>query len=406
MSDMNFAPHPDFLPPEEMHTAMRTPAEKLQDIIKSLNAPQRAAVEKIDGPLLVLAGAGTGKTRVLTTRLAHILLSGRAQPHNIMAVTFTNKAAKEMKTRVEELVGGSAAGMWLGTFHSIGSRILRMHPEVAGLQPNFNIIDSDDQKRICQEILQEFNIDTTRIPPRMVVGVLSRFKDNALTPKDLSAEDATQLDGAAKKIYTAYQNRLEALNVVDFGDLLLKPLLILKARSDLLTRYQEQLKYVLVDEYQDTNAVQYLWLRLLTMAHKNICVVGDDDQSIYGWRGAKVENILRFEKDYDAAEVVRLEQNYRSTGTILEAASSVISHNKTRHGKELWTADKAGDLIEVHPVMSDLDEARLVADRAQQAPNHNQPYSDYAVLVRTAAQTRTFEEAFIKAGLPLSLIHI
>jgi len=384
--------------------ATQSHAAKLQELILTLNPPQQKAVEATEGPLLVLAGAGTGKTRVLTTRLANILLSGRAAPHNILAVTFTNKAAKEMQHRVEELVGASAAGMWLGTFHGLGARMLRMHPEPAGLRPNFNIIDSDDQKRICDELLKEYNIDSTQFPARLVVGIISRFKDNALTPDKLSMDDAQNINGMAKQIYTAYQARLEALNVADFGDLLLKSLMLLKERPDILARYHQQIKYILVDEYQDTNAVQYLWLRLLTTTHKNICVVGDDDQSIYGWRGAKVENILRFEKDYDNAKVIRLEQNYRSTSKILAAASGVISHNKTRHGKELWTADTGGNQIEVHPLMSDLDEARLVADRAQKAPNEGNLYADNAVLVRMAAQTRTFEEAFIKAGLPYVIV--
>lgn len=400
----NFAEDLDFAPAAPMGASTDTPMVKLQDIIASLNPPQQEAVAHTEGPLLVLAGAGTGKTRVLTTRLANILLSGKAAPHNVMAVTFTNKAAKEMQQRVESLIGASAAGMWLGTFHGIGARMLRSHPEPLGLKQNFNIIDSDDQKRICDELLKEYNIDATQFPARLVAGIISRFKDNALTPDKLSMDDAQNINGMAKQLYAAYQARLEALNVVDFGDLLLKPLLLLKDRPDILERYQRQLKYVLVDEYQDTNAVQYLWLRLLTVAHKNLCVVGDDDQSIYGWRGAKVENILRFEKDFDNAKVVRLEQNYRSTSNILTAASSVISHNKTRHGKDLWTADKAGEKIEVHPQMSDLDEARLVADRAQEAPNENRQYADYAVLVRMAAQTRTFEEAFIKAGLPYVIV--
>lgn len=376
----------------------------LTTLLTDLNEPQREAVEALDGPLLVLAGAGTGKTKVLTTRLANLIASGKAQPHNILAVTFTNKAAKEMASRVEHILGTSTAGMWLGTFHALGARFLRMHAERVGLQPDFTILDTDDQKRLIDQILKERNLDTSRFPPRLVASVISRWKDNAWTPGDVPADEGEAVNGQGIALYGEYQRRLLALNACDFGDLLLHMLVLFRDHQDILSKYQNQLRYVLVDEYQDTNAVQYLWLRLLTMEHKNICVVGDDDQSIYAWRGAQVGNILKFEKDFVGAKVVRLEQNYRSTGQILQAASELISHNRERHGKTLWTNDGDGEAVELHPVADDHEEARMVADRVESHLSSGLTYNHHAVLVRTAAQTRSFEERFVQSGVPYIVV--
>ena len=378
--------------------------ESVQSIITSLNPPQAEAVQHLNGPLLVLAGAGTGKTRVLTTRLANLIATGTASPRNIMAVTFTNKAAKEMAERVEHLIGESTAGMWLGTFHSLGARLLRRHAERMGLRPDFTILDTDDQKRLLTEILRDHNMDTTEYPPRNLASLISRWKDNAWLPKDVPSDQDGFAQGRAITLYKDYQNRLKALNACDFGDLLLLPVELFKKHPDVLADYQNRLTHILVDEYQDTNAVQYLWLRLLSMTNKNICVVGDDDQSIYGWRGAQVGNILRFEKDYDGAKVVRLEQNYRSTGNILKAASAVISHNSERHGKTLWTEIDDGEKVHVHPVIDDREEARLIADACDRHMRDGGSYADCAVLLRTAAQTRSLEEYFIKAGVPYVIL--
>ncbi len=299
MAAMNYAaapapyesenPDPNAAPtPTGAHTNMQ---QQLNRIIASLNPPQQEAATHLNGALLVLAGAGTGKTRVLTTRLANLIATGTAQPMNIMAVTFTNKAAKEMAERIEQLIGTSTAGMWLGTFHALGARLLRRHAERMGLRPDFTILDTDDQKRLLTELLQQANIDTTTNPARVLAGIISTWKDNAWLPEDVPAGEDSFAGGKARGLYARYQSRLKALNACDFGDLLLLPVHLFKHHNDVLAEYQNQLTHVLVDEYQDTNAVQYLWLRLLTMTNKNICVVGDDDQSIYGWRGAQVGNI-------------------------------------------------------------------------------------------------------------------
>lgn len=373
-------------------------------LLSGLNPPQAQAAQHISGPLLILAGAGTGKTRVLTTRLANILLNGHAMPHEVLSVTFTNKAAREMAERVETMVGMSTAGIWLGTFHAIGARMLRMHAEAAGLTPSFTVLNTDDQNRILTELVTAENIDTTRFPVRLLASLISRWKDEAWTPEDLK-EDANQAyGGKGQQLYRAYQARLQALNAADFGDLLLKPLLIFKNHPEILEKFQNQFKYVLVDEYQDTNTVQYLWLRLLVMKHKNICVVGDDDQSIYAWRGAKVGNILKFEQDFPGTEVVRLEQNYRSTGHILKAASGLIANNSERHSKTLWTEGDQGTPIEIHPMADDREEARFVGDTIESEIKNGKSYSQFAVLVRTAAQTRSIEDLFVKHSIPHQLI--
>ena len=312
--------------------------------LDDLNPEQRQAAEALDGPLLVLAGAGTGKTRVLTTRLAHILATGHARPGQVLAVTFTNKAAREMIGRVERLIGRSAAGLWLGTFHAIAARILRRHAELAGLKPDFTILDTDDQIRLLRQLIQAANIDEKRWPARTLSIIIQRWKDRGLTvDKVAGAEGADYANGRAPALYAAYQERLRTVNAVDFGDLLLHNLTIFTGHKDVLADYQKRFRYLLVDEYQDTNVAQYLWLRLLAQAHHSICCVGDDDQSIYGWRGAEVGNILRFEQDFPGARVVRLERNYRSTGHILAAASGLIAHNAGRLGKTLWTEGEDGE---------------------------------------------------------------
>ena len=377
----------------------------MQDILTGLNPPQTEAVKHTEGPILVLAGAGTGKTRVLTTRLSYILMEGKAFPNEILAVTFTNKAAREMVERVESLIGQTSAGLWLGTFHALGARLLRTHAEAAGLDKYFTIIDTDDQKRVVTEIVKAMGsrFDAERFPPRTIINIISRWKDNAWMPDEVPA-DEDPAGGQIIAIYRDYQNKLKALNAADFGDLLLKCLVMFKKHPDILKKYQEQFKYVLVDEYQDTNAVQYLWLRLLVMGHKNICVVGDDDQSIYAWRGAQVGNILKFNKDFPGTHTVRLEQNYRSTGNILKAASGLIANNADRHEKTLWTEDEDGAPIEVHPLQDGREEARFITDRIEGAVGKGKQYQDHAILVRTSAQTRQVEESFMKNSVPYQLI--
>src|SRR3546814_310806 len=309
--------------------------------LRGLNAPQREAVLTTDGPVLVLAGAGTGKTAALTARLAHLIATRKAWPSEILAVTFTNKAAREMRERVGRIIGEAVEGMpWLGTFHSVGAKMLRRHAELAGLQSNFTILDTDDQLRLLKQLIQAAGIDEKRWPARQLGGLIDRWKNKGLTPELLDAgESEAYSNGRGQEIYRQYQDRLRTLNACDFGDLLLHMLTILKRDRDLLEQYQQRFKYILVDEYQDTNSSQYLWLRLLAQTRKNICCVGDDDQSIYSWRGAEVANILKFEQDFPGAKVIRLEQNYRSTPHILAAASGVIAENGGRlgkRGKSMW----------------------------------------------------------------------
>jgi DNA helicase-2/ATP-dependent DNA helicase PcrA len=375
--------------------------------LRGLNAEQREAVLSLDGPVLVLAGAGTGKTRVLTTRLAHILATRRAWPSQILAVTFTNKAAREMKERIGALIGGTVEGMqWLGTFHSIGARILRKHAELAGLKSNFTILDMDDQLRLVKQVIEAEGVDEKRWPSRTFAMMIDGWKNRGLSPRDLSDADAQGFAfGKGRKLYELYQQRLKALNAADFGDLLLEPIAILKANREIIEDYQHRFRYMLVDEYQDTNVAQYLWLRLLAGTNKNLCVVGDDDQSIYGWRGAEVENILRFERDFPGAKVVRLERNYRSTPAILGAASGLIAANKARHGKTLWTeSGEQGDKVRVEGVWDAEEEARNVASEAENLHRQKQPYNEMAVLVRASFQMREFEDRFLVLGLPYRVI--
>ena len=437
--------------------------------LADLNPEQREAVETLDGPVLVLAGAGTGKTRVLTTRIAHILNLGRARPGEILAVTFTNKAAREMKDRVGLMVGQIVEGMpWMGTFHSIGVKILRRHAELVGLKSNFTILDTDDQIRLIKQLFELEKLDEKRWPARVFATILDGWKNRGLTPDQVpGGEAATFANGKGKKLYAAYQERLKTLNAADFGDLLLETIRLFRAHPDVLQQYQSRFKFVLVDEYQDTNVAQYLWLRLLAQAppstsprlrgevdaseqsedasgegavrdaqavetpphptplpargereqaapaespQKNICCVGDDDQSIYGWRGAEVDNILRFDHDFPGAKVIRLERNYRSTGHILAAASHFIAHNEGRLGKTLRTEDVDGEKVTATSCWDSEEEARDIGEQIEQmqrdAREHGEdhPLDEIAILVRASFQMREFEERFIQLGLPYRVI--
>jgi DNA helicase-2/ATP-dependent DNA helicase PcrA len=419
--------------------------------LSGLNPEQREAVETLDGPVLVLAGAGTGKTRVLTTRIAHILSQGRARPAEILSVTFTNKAAREMKHRLGQMLGHAVEGMpWLGTFHSIGGRILRFHAELAQLKSNFTVLDVDDQVRLLKQLLQAENIDDKRWPARMLAGLIDGWKNRGLMPSQVpSGEAAMFANGKGGKLYASYQERLKILNAADFGDLLLENIRIFREHPDILRQYQQRFKFILVDEYQDTNVAQYLWLRLLSQAPssakavipgqleepnpesgdesgdrdsgsappahpamtaaatgptKNICCVGDDDQSIYGWRGAEVDNILRFEHDFPGAKVIRLERNYRSTGHILAAASHLIAHNEGRLGKTLRTEDVEGEKVTVTGSWDSEEEARGIGEEIEQLQRQGEKLNEIAILVRASYQMREFEDRFITLGLPYRVI--
>ncbi len=379
----------------------------MTDYLTRLNPEQREAVETLDGPLLVLAGAGTGKTRVLTTRFAHILLSGRAYPSQVLAVTFTNRAAREMRERVAAMIGRPAEGLWLGTFHALCARMLRRHAELVGLTSSFNILDADDQLRLLKQVMEAEGLDTKRWAPPALMAVIQRWKDRGLPPARVTpADESDFVNGRARALYAAYQDRLRTLNTADFGDLLLHVTEILRGHADVLAQYHRSFRYILVDEYQDTNLVQYLWLRLLAQSHRNICCVGDDDQSIYSWRGAEVENILRFEKDFPGARIVRLERNYRSTAPILAAASGLIAHNEGRLGKTLrpGRADATGEKVSVIGLWDSDEEARAVGDRIEQLRRGGDRLAEMAVLVRTGYQTRAFEERLITLGLPYRVI--
>lgn len=371
-----------------------------------LNAPQREAVLTTEGPVLMLAGAGTGKTAALTARLAHLIATRRAWPSEILCVTFTNKAAREMRERVGRHIGDAVEGMpWLGTFHSIGARMLRRHAELVGLESNYTIIDTDDQIRLLKQLIQENDVDEKRWPARQLAGLLDRWKNRGLNPGDLDAvENESYANGRGAQFYKLYQDRLKTLNACDFGDLLLHILNIFRTHHDVLAQYQQRFKYILVDEYQDTNQVQYLWLRLLAQTRKNICVVGDDDQSIYSWRGAEVANILKFEKDFPGASVVKLEQNYRSTPQILAAASGLINANSERLGKTLWTELPPGEKVRIIGVWDAPEEARRVGEEIERLESEGAPLDQIAILVRAQYQTREFEDRFIQIGLNYRIV--
>ncbi|HEX2560121.1 DUF3553 domain-containing protein [Phenylobacterium sp.] len=376
------------------------------DYLEGLNPEQRAAVEAVEGPVLVLAGAGTGKTRVLTTRLAHILAAGKARPWELLVVTFTNKAAREMRERITHIIGPQAEGLrWLGTFHSIAAQILRRHAELVGLKSNYTILDTDDQERLLKQVLEAENIDAKRWTPRALAGLIDHWKNRGWTPDRLpSSENAQFANGRGQALYRLYQERLRILNACDFGDLLLHNLTIFTSSPDVLAEYHDRFRYLLVDEYQDTNVAQYLWLRLLAQKLQNVCCVGDDDQSIYGWRGAEVDNILRFERDFPGAKVIRLERNYRSTSHILAAASGLIAANKSRLGKTLWTEAEGGEKVIVRGVWDGEAESRLIADEIEKCKKAGRRYRDMAILVRASFQMRAFEDRFILLQIPYMVI--
>jgi len=435
--------------------AARARAAASPSYLSRLNPEQREAVETLDGPVLVLAGAGTGKTRVLTCRIAHILSQGRARPGEILSVTFTNKAAREMKHRLGEMLGQAVEGMpWLGTFHSIGGRILRMHAEMVQLKSNFTVLDTDDQVRLLKQLLQAEGIDDKRWPARMLAGLIDGWKNRGLGPAQVpSGEAAVFANGKGGKLYASYQERLKILNAADFGDLLLENIRLFREHPDVLRQYQHRFKFILVDEYQDTNVAQYLWLRLLAQAPssapkaapssvipgltegqnpesrgqenpaldsgsalaahpgmmvqtslRNICCVGDDDQSIYGWRGAEVDNILRFEHDFPGAKVIRLERNYRSTGHILAAASHLIAHNEGRLGKTLRTEDVDGEKVTVTGAWDSEEEARAIGEEIEDLQRRKENLNQVAILVRASFQMREFEDRFVTLGLPYRVI--
>jgi DNA helicase-2/ATP-dependent DNA helicase PcrA len=371
-----------------------------------LNPEQREAVETLDGPVLVLAGAGTGKTRVLTTRIAHILATRRAFPSQILAVTFTNKAAREMKERIGHLVGGAVEGMpWLGTFHSIGARILRYHAELVGLQPSFTVLDTDDQLRLMKQVIEADRLDVKRWTPRHLASLIDSWKNRGLVPEKVPAGEAFAFaNGKGAELYAAYQKRLKELNAADFGDLLLENIRLFTENPEILKSFHERFRFMLVDEYQDTNVAQYLWLRLLAQGNRNVCCVGDDDQSIYGWRGAEVDNILRFETDFPGAKVIRLERNYRSTANILAAASHLIANNQGRLGKTLHTDGAPGEKLTVRGVWDDEAEARAISDAIEELRRAGHPLNEIAILVRASFQMRAFEDRFVAIHLPYRVI--
>jgi DNA helicase-2/ATP-dependent DNA helicase PcrA len=393
-----------------MTLSQRAMAARPAPYLDGLNPEQRRAVETPDGPVLMLAGAGTGKTRALTCRIAHLLQTGRARPSEILAVTFTNKAAREMRDRVASLLGQPAEGMpWLGTFHAICVKLLRRHAELVGLKSNFSILDTDDQIRLLKQEISAAGIDDKRWPARLLAGIIDNWKNRAWRPDSLPASEAQAYNGQGPALYARYQDRLRTLNAVDFGDLLLHMVTIFQAHPDILAEYQRRFRYILVDEYQDTNVAQYLWLRLLAAAHRNICCVGDDDQSIYGWRGAEVGNILRFEADFPGAAVIRLEQNYRSTPHILAAAGTVIAGNRERLGKTLWTDASGGEKVRLIGHWDGEEEARWIGDEIEalgQGTRGLDPVRPdaIAILVRASHQMRAFEDRFMTIGLPYRVI--
>jgi DNA helicase-2/ATP-dependent DNA helicase PcrA len=381
--------------------------ERTHSFFDHLNDKQKEAVQTVEGPLLVLAGAGTGKTRVLTSRIAHILGEQKAWPSQILSVTFTNKAALEMKERVSQMTNQDLRGLWLGTFHSIGARILRRHANLVGLEESFTIIDPDDQLRVLKQILEAEGMDHKKQDTKTYAYMINTWKDRGWRPEQVSKtaviDAALDLDKSVS-IYAQYQERLRVVNAADFGDLLLHTLTIFQNYPEVLAQYQSQFKYILVDEYQDTNIVQYLWLRLLAQTHQNLCVVGDDDQSIYRWRGAEVGNILRFEKDFPGAKIIRLEQNYRSTGHILGAASGLIENNKGRLGKTLWTDAGDGERVLVKGLRDGREEARWIGETIEEYHRQKISYNDIAILVRAGFQTREFEESFMSLAIPYRII--
>jgi DNA helicase-2/ATP-dependent DNA helicase PcrA len=371
----------------------------ISHLLDGLNDAQREAVTAEPGPLLVLAGAGSGKTRVLTHRIAWLVQVLQVSPLSLLAVTFTNKAAAEMRGRVEQMLGFTVAGMWMGTFHGLSHRLLRAHWREAGLPQGFQIIDSDDQLRIVKRVLKNAGLDEAYYPPKRIQWWINGHKEEGRRPKDLGESRDPQAQ-EFNRLYQAYEELCQRNGLVDFSELMLRAYELLRNNEPVRRHYQERFRHVLVDEFQDTNAIQYRWLRLLAEGHRNLFVVGDDDQSIYGWRGARVENILKFEHDYPGTKVVRLEQNYRSTGTILKAANAVIEHNADRLGKELWTAGNQGEPIRLYTAFNELDEAQFVVERIRRWVEEGNARSEAAILYRSNAQSRVFEERLLNAGIP------
>ena len=397
-------PSPDDDEIDRRPLSQRAVSRQARPYLDALNDEQREAVETLDGPLLVLAGAGTGKTRVLTTRIGHILSLGRAWPSQILAVTFTNKAAREMKHRVSDLIGGVVEGMpWLGTFHAIGVKILRRHAELVDLKPSFTVLDTDDQIRLIKQLLEAENIDDKRWPARLLAAMIDGWKNRGMRPERVpDGESFAFANGRGRELYAAYQRRLKDLNAADFGDLLLENLRLFQDHPDVLEKYQQRFRYILVDEYQDSNVAQYLWLRLLAQGTSNICCVGDDDQSIYGWRGAEVDNILRFETDFPGAKIIRLERNYRSTGHILGAASGLIAHNKGRLGKTLRTDSSSGDKVVLRGCWDDEEEARVIGEDIEQLQHKGNRLPRWPSLCAQASRCAPSKTASSRLACPIA----
>ena len=375
------------------------------EYFNNLNNSQKEAVLHISGPLLIVAGAGSGKTKVLTSRIAHILDKNKAFPNEILAVTFTNKAAREMQIRVTKIMGNKQVGLpWLGTFHSICAKILRRHAKAAGLNQNFTIIDQDDQNRLIKTICNSENIDIKKISPNYIISLINKWKNNSWYPNDVILKKGDGLERQLLKIYKIYQEKLLNLNTCDFGDLILHCVSIFEKNIDINEMYSKKLKYILVDEYQDTNFIQSKWLKLLTRSHDNICCVGDDDQSIYSWRGAEIKNFLEFDKVYKNTKIIRLEENYRSTQNILSVASSLISNNDNRLGKNLKSNKEKGDLIKLNCFRNGKDEAIGVSEILEKDISKKYKLNNVAILVRAIFQTREFEERFLKIGMPYRIV--
>ena len=375
------------------------------DFLSTLNSQQKNAVLNTEGPLLVLSGAGTGKTKVLTTRLANIIYTRKGSIKDILCVTFTNKAAFEMKMRVEKILKMPVEGMFIGTFHSIGAKFLRRHANLINLKNDFTILDSEDQLRLLKQVINSLDLDTKLHLPKSYLYMIDQLKNQGLSHSEISNHEFEhKTSGKLSTVYSMYQDRLKNFNSVDFGDLIMLPLEILKKEKDLLFNYQKKFKYILVDEYQDTNASQYMLLRLLSGKKKNICCVGDEDQSIYGWRGAQLKNILNFENDFNGAKIIRLEQNYRSSGNILNAASSLISENKERIGKKLWTSDPSGETVDVVNLENDEMEAVFVADQIKKLVEKGINLSKVAILTRASFQFKDIEDRFIRENLKYKVV--
>ena len=377
---------------------------KNKEYLNGLNNEQREAVSYLDGPLLIVAGAGSGKTKVLTSKIAHIIEEKKAFPNQILAVTFTNKAAKEMQNRVSEILKKNSSGLsWLGTFHSISAKLLRKHAKAVGLNYNFTILDTDDQIRLIKNICKAENIDVKKISPNYIISVIDKWKNKGWYPLDVEIKKSEFLEKQFLNVYKIYQQKLLDLNACDFGDLILHCVKIFENNEDICKIYSNNFKYILVDEYQDTNVIQSKWLNYLSSHHKNLCCVGDDDQSIYSWRGAEIKNFLEFDKYYENTKIIRLEKNYRSTQNILNTASFLIENNKNRVGKKIYTDGEKGDLINLSCYKSGKDEAINVGDKIESLKNEF-GFNNMAILVRAIFQTREFEERFLKIGIPYRII--